>query len=305
VRGVVSWQLRDGQNLNFAIPASYVLGLDATLPTKPWGSVKADSPLAASEVSPAKADEILARSCLCAYDANVSIAGVLELLDQPVYTPKLDILGETTVGRWLLQTPVYLFRSQDELTRQLELLTPLSLTESRGKLREQLITGMKADQAYILELMKLIKKIQDGQGWGKENRDLHNKLLAIRPAETFIDPAVLDEVAKSIDFMNEIPVDNQFMLGLAHHSDWFPLSVRCFTYNSLYFFIVRDGGIADRLGFKSGDTLLMYGNQKAISLLAFKSFIRANAGKEVEATVWREGKEKILKLKIPKELGAQ
>jgi S1-C subfamily serine protease len=29
VQGVVSWQVRDGQNLNFAVPISYVLGLDA------------------------------------------------------------------------------------------------------------------------------------------------------------------------------------------------------------------------------------------------------------------------------------
>jgi hypothetical protein len=42
VLGVVSWQLRDGQNLNFAIPISYVLGLDTTLPTQPWAEVKND-----------------------------------------------------------------------------------------------------------------------------------------------------------------------------------------------------------------------------------------------------------------------
>ena len=40
VAGVVSWQVRDGQNLNFAVPISYALGLDTTLPTQPFDSVK-------------------------------------------------------------------------------------------------------------------------------------------------------------------------------------------------------------------------------------------------------------------------
>lgn len=38
VMGVVSWQMRDGQNLNFAIPGVFVRGLDPSLPTKPWGT---------------------------------------------------------------------------------------------------------------------------------------------------------------------------------------------------------------------------------------------------------------------------
>jgi len=37
--GVVSFQFREGQNLNFAIPAAYVLGLDGSLPTQPWPMV--------------------------------------------------------------------------------------------------------------------------------------------------------------------------------------------------------------------------------------------------------------------------
>jgi S1-C subfamily serine protease len=305
VRGVVSWQLRDGQNLNFAIPAAYVLGLDATLPTKPWESVKVDSPPAASLVTPEKADALLADSLLCVYDANTSMAGTLALLKQPAFTPKTNILGEKEVGTWLLQTPVYLFQSQARLTKQLDLLTPLVLTESRGKFREQLIKEMKSYLATIQDLMDLIKTVQNEQSWNKKSMEHYNKTIALLPDDTALDPAVLNEVAKSIDFMNEIPPDAQFMLGLANHSDWFPISVQCFTHNPLYFLVVRDGGVADKLGFKSGDILLRYGDQKAVSLLAFKSFLKENSGKEVEVVVWREEKEKNFKTKIPKELNIQ
>ena len=40
VTGVVSFQFREGQNLNFALPAAYVLGLDRSLSTQPWPSVE-------------------------------------------------------------------------------------------------------------------------------------------------------------------------------------------------------------------------------------------------------------------------
>lgn len=40
VLGVVSWQLREGQNLNFAIPSTYVLGLDSTLSTQAWETIR-------------------------------------------------------------------------------------------------------------------------------------------------------------------------------------------------------------------------------------------------------------------------
>ncbi len=39
VIGVVSWQLTNGQNLNFATPAAYAFGLDASLPTTRWQDV--------------------------------------------------------------------------------------------------------------------------------------------------------------------------------------------------------------------------------------------------------------------------
>lgn len=50
VAGVVKGQLDTGQNLNFATPSTYVLGLDTTLPTKPWDAVAktpADEPAGA------------------------------------------------------------------------------------------------------------------------------------------------------------------------------------------------------------------------------------------------------------------
>lgn len=40
VLGVVSWGLVEGNEISFAIPSSYVRGLDSSLPTQPWANVQ-------------------------------------------------------------------------------------------------------------------------------------------------------------------------------------------------------------------------------------------------------------------------
>jgi S1-C subfamily serine protease len=82
VIGVVSWQLRDGQNLNFAIPVSYVLGLDSTLPTQPWSSVTTTAPIGKPAATDSVlADTILADAVLTTLDAETAVNGTLAILN--------------------------------------------------------------------------------------------------------------------------------------------------------------------------------------------------------------------------------
>jgi hypothetical protein len=54
VIGVVSFQLEDGQNLNFAIPANYIVNLNSTAPTKKWALMKPEqeASIKAGETTP-------------------------------------------------------------------------------------------------------------------------------------------------------------------------------------------------------------------------------------------------------------
>lgn len=303
VLGVVSWQLRAGQNLNFAIPAAYVLGLDSTLPTQPWLNVKAEGPMVGPvSTDPAKADEVLAESLNADLDAITAINGTLWVLKQPVYTEKRNIWTWNKKRTWRLVTPVYLFQCQNDLPSKIDALTGLAVDGPRAVLRDGLLRDLKAFSEVVQGLTDTIKTLQKQSGWDAEANDMLAKTVALLPKAPPCEQSVLEEVAKSSGFVTRLSQDTQLILGLSRHEDWFPLSVLSFTRNPLGFVVVDERGTAYKLGFRSNDLVLSVAGLKADSLLALKAIIKANAGKDVEAIVRRDGKEEKLKMSIPKAL---
>jgi S1-C subfamily serine protease len=75
VIGVVSWQVKNGQNLNFAVPSSYLLGLDKTLPTLPWDTVRPSTlPVAATTVTDLEKDKALGRAYAAIADSSAALS---------------------------------------------------------------------------------------------------------------------------------------------------------------------------------------------------------------------------------------
>lgn len=305
VIGVVSWQVSEGQNLNFAIPISYVLGLDNTLPTQPWLSVKTELPMVNSTATDlAMADTILADSCLSAIDASVAVQGSLEILSKPAYKDKTNFWTGDTNRTWQLYTPVYLFECQKELSSKQKDLASLIVDGPRAKLRDDLIKVLYSFSEAVQGLIDTIKMVQTKEGWSPEAQELVGRSVAALPKGNPIDKPILLEVAKSKDFLNRIPEDVQIMTGLIQNSNWFPMQVFSFCRNPLTFTVVEDKGLAYKMGFRSGDTLLKFAGETPSSILNLKTIINANLGKEVESIVQREDKEVKLKIKIPKEISS-
>lgn len=80
VVGVTSWTKRDAQNLSFAIPASYLSGLNAALPVQTWSDVLKNTPVTAST----RQSDTTAARVKIEGPANTSVADLKQTLKNSV-----------------------------------------------------------------------------------------------------------------------------------------------------------------------------------------------------------------------------
>jgi hypothetical protein len=175
---------------------------------------------------------------------------------------------------------------------------------SRATLRDQLIAALRSYAEGEQLLIDTIRTVQDRSGWNAVSQDRLGRAVAAFPRADSLDKSALAEIEKSATFSSRLPKDVQLCLGLIHHDDWFQLQVFSFSRNPLYFVVVPENGLAHKMGFQSGDTLVSIAGQTPESALALKSLIRANIGREVKAVVQRDGKELSLKINVPQTLAA-
>jgi S1-C subfamily serine protease len=306
--GVVSWQLREGQNLNFAVPISYALGLDATLPTQPWPDVKPTPASAgASPGNAAETDSVLADSVVSCLDAATAIEGTLRVIGGPAYATHRNFLGRATGATWKLYTPTYLYECQRDLDSKLHDLAGLTVDGARANLRDGLIKILTSDSDAAQGLAGVIKMVQETPGWTPQAQDGLAKAVAAAQSgadEANAGKAALLDAGKSDDFRSRIPRDDLVRLGLEKDPDYF--AIGCFSFHRapLVFVVVTQGALAYKMGFRDGDAVIKFGDQSPNDLTDLKAAIRANCGKDIVATIIRGGKQTTLKVSVPEDLTA-
>ena len=175
----------------------------------------------------------------------------------------------------------------------------------RERLRRNLIQ-------YFETILPVNEKIAEGFKLASEKNiwtDAAKQILAT--ANKMLQDSARFEIMQRIrraifenqDQLNRCPDELQRLFGLADDPTGFSLGVAGYTDDSdITMTFVMKGLLASHLGFLSGDTLKIFNGKPVKNMVEFKKDLLLLAGKKIEATVMREGKDQIFNLDIPGEV---
>lgn len=286
VIGVVSRQFRDGQNLNFAMPAAYALALDATLPTQAWQTPRLSLPTAATPTNDA-IDALFARTLFTLADAATAMRVI-------------DATAIKQPGGYMDGCPPCAYTVQRALAAE---AAELDQANSADPMRERVrvLVGARIKVAHdALDLeMQAVHAAQMEGGWYGPAHDLLAQSIAAFPEVTAdysdeinkiaVSNICLDALFKTGAMGNQaIGAENDFLLGAYTWVDS-PLDLAV---------VLRDG-LAYKLGFRAGDTLVSMGDGTPKHLFMLKVEIDSSIGRKIKAVVIRGGKRKEWEANIP------
>lgn len=284
VIGIVA--LRGEETL--ALPAAYALALDPTLPVKPW-----------SGAAGAGADDVLDQRL-----AEGLVAG-LELLVAYIYADSI------TGGQGFLSgIPPVLYECRQQVESSLKHLAALRPADP---LRQRLMAAsVRALEAGVKATDLLIQSVLVGQQtgtWGPNSADLLQRSRALIRTEAAMRPEVLADLkellASSPAFGKGFPPECLYTMGVSERKSGYGLGIQAFHRTPFTFLLVMPKGLAEALGFQSGDRLLSLGARTwtpADTMEDLRLELKAHLGQTVPAVVERGGRTVPLELEIPQEI---
>jgi S1-C subfamily serine protease len=293
VIGVVSWQLRDSQNLNFAIPVSYVLGLDSTLPTQPWESVKLNKPLIikddARKITVDEFDKTLSQTLIFSETLKILLAWV-----------NVKVMERRFGFESGMPPQGYAIKS-DADAWMIKMTNLLSPDPVREKWRSFTIDVLKKRIQEFELVLKAIKTAQINRGFTPEANELLREAQSLRIREPLvvISKEDRDVLKNSKYFMGNFPLDLQIDYNFIDNDEEFKLGVYVFPKNPTVLTIFLKDSLASQIGLKEGDKVIGANGSLFDTLHSFKMFLKGNLGKKIKITVQRAGKIQDIELKIP------
>jgi S1-C subfamily serine protease len=316
VLGVVSWQISNGQNLNFAVPISYVLGLDKTLPTQPWKNLLITAPsIRAEDGIGSELDSLFAKAFVSISDGERAVDGFVNFLGK-LMLQTANHVGRGVPSRSIIPpaTPSYMYFSLTYLKSTNSALTNTSSSNpAREKIRKKLVNDIEIITAKIELAINILQAIRS-DGWAtsivSENYSKMRALTRYRYDEFMEEhPDALKRLFKSNAFLSSLPVDAQvepFILFLTTDSKYegtsFLLGAIFLLRDPLTILDLPEESLAYKLGLRASDRIISAGGIQLKTMKEFKMKIKESIGKTLSVTVHRDGKESLIFLDIPSNL---
>lgn len=291
--GVVAWQIKDTQNLNFAVPIAYALGLDPSLPTTPWDKVRFE-----------KAHEGTG-SALTEEEINRKLADAV-LLHVEARTESREIfLGDLKGDQFRFGISPRSYEIGQRLADTKASLSALSFGDPlRESCRKDLIALLDADIDALGLLVLAIREAQTDKGWSARAKDSVNRFVATMNTEP--NSEAFPKLLAQPEFQKLFPPIYLEWQGLVPPSYGFRLGVSTELSDTLRIVEVQKGSVADQIGLKGLERVELFDGKKPADLLELKSWIKNSAGKTVKIRVQpRRGKARDIRAKIPEKLDGQ
>lgn len=199
-----------------------------------------------------------------------------------------------------LTTTIY--SAQQQLKRQMDEFKKFTPGDpARQRIATELArAGADADK-YVDLMAQSISAAQQANSWYGQPLQLYGQAKAL---EMGIVPAapIVEEMKRSAALVSGIPADHRARMGLGRDPHDFDLGATFYEATPQLLSVVAKGGLAEDMGFKSGDKIVSAGGRSIASVAEFKQILKANAGRKVSVTYERGGKQEKKDISVPSSL---
>lgn len=296
VIGVVSFQFKEGQNLNFAIPSTYALGLDITLPTVPLADVKNTESFLNTINDENQKDKIFAKAF-----SNTSDIPALYY-----YVTKYN--AEEQEG-FLKPLPYFYFSVKDELKDNINKLMSFKYEDSKKEIVRATYIELCQNGYKSLELVEEgIKIARNNNGWTPvANESISRAFSYLSKNTSYSEEKLVSAFRNDSVFINNLDEYGK-MLFEQTPPDWskFSLGVSTVNIEPNRILRIREKSLAEEIGFEDEDILLDINGKKINNIFEMKKELVNNLDKRVTINVsrlkWNERFTEEIVFDVPKNL---
>ena len=287
--GIVTWQIKEGQNLNFAIPSKYILGLDYSLSTKPWESIGKEPDLISEISSEQRFDSLIAKHLTNFVDLTMALS----------YVFTVNISQEN--GYKLPLFPKY-FTTIMNVKLTLKELESITVSDNRKMtIKESIILDTKNLLSSADLQKKSIEYARKNEGWNYHAQEILNQAMAFVQTSR-IEEGDMHYMSKFEDFVQESQDGVRAFFDGREKSLGYALGCISFTDDPLLWVKVVPKSYAEEFGIQDGDKILFVDKLIVKDIYEIKKIIYEKRGNTIEIELLRNNKKEVIDIEIPHEL---
>jgi len=274
VIGVTALYQSDPKHPDVAIPIKYVLGLDASLPTKPFPL----TPAATTQQSTPKVD-LSVQTKPRALPDNDLVSAILDMNDgiSTIELIRLESQVPNSFKNWTTD-------DADDMGMSLsmdfeDLADAASDDPMKEASRKELMKVIDKVMVALDDVIKGFDQAKKDGGWTKAAGDALNEGLDVNNKLPF--DGSTDKLVKDPAFQKLMPNVYLEASGLKPDDAGFPLGVRLFVQDSLQFLGVTHNSLGAKLGFHDMDRFIYFNGVKPKDIDDLKQMIKKNVGQTV------------------------